>query len=149
MIRAIARAADWARHKVRSRGNPAHAMGRRGEDLAHRYLQRAGMLVVARNWRARPGGFELDIVAWQGETLVFVEVKSRASEEFGAPDRAVGPEKHQRMLRAAREYARRADIEWRLARFDIVNVVFRNPPAITHLEDVLRGNPSTAEQPSE
>lgn len=145
MIRAIYQAADWARHKARSRGNASHAMGRRGEDLAHRYLQRVGMLVVARNWRARPGGFELDIVARQGETLVFVEVKSRASEEFGAPDRAVGPDKRQRMLRAAREYARRADIEWRLARFDIVNVVFSDPPAITHLEDVLGANQTAAE----
>ena len=117
--------------------------------MAHRYLQQAGMLVVARNWRARPGGFELDIIALQDETIVFVEVKSRASEDFGTPDRAVGPDKHQRMLRAAREYARRADIEWRLARFDIVNVVFGNPPAITHLREVLGGNPSAAEQPSE
>lgn len=142
MIQALARAADWARHKARLRGNLQHALGRRGEDLAHRYLQRSGMLVVARNWRPRPGGLELDIVARDGETLVFVEVKSRTSEEFGSPDRAVGPDKHQRMLRAAMEYARRADIEWRLARFDIVSVVLADPPAITHLRDVLSARPT-------
>ena len=59
-------------------------------------------------------------MAWDGPTLVFVEVKSRATEEFGAPDRAVDREKEKRLLRAARSYAHRAGVEMERARFDIV-----------------------------
>lgn len=112
-------------------------MGHRGEDLAHRFLQKAGYSVVARNYRPQPGAVEVDIIARDGETLVFVEVKSRRTEEYGSPDRAVGLEKQRHILRAALDYARRADVDFRALRFDIVNVVFTDPPAVTHLRDVL------------
>jgi len=112
---------------------------RRGEDLAHRYLQQQGYVVVARNFRPRSGVPELDIVAWEGETLVIVEVKSRTSAEYaeyGAPDRAIDGFKRDRLFRGAREYTRRAGIEWTRVRFDIVNVLLSDPPSITHLRDV-------------
>ena len=67
----------------------AHAWGARGEDLAHRFLQKLGYMVVARNWRAEDGSGELDLVAWDGASLVVVEVKTRASTEFGLPEEAV------------------------------------------------------------
>lgn len=137
MNRSLLKAADWIRHRVRLKGNPDHALGKRGEDLAHRFLQQSGYAVVARNYRPQPGGAEIDIIAHDGETLVFVEVKSRSTEEFGSPDRAVGLEKQRHMLRAALEYARRAGTDWHLLRFDIVNVIFSDPPEITHLKDVL------------
>ena len=64
--------------------SPEAALGRKGEDLAHRYLRSAGYTVVARNYR--PGeDSEIDIIARQKETLIFVEVKSRRSAEFGSP----------------------------------------------------------------
>src|SRR5215813_9541541 len=85
--------------------------GTNGEDLAHRYLRRRGCTVVARNHRPRAGGVELDIVAWHGATLVFVEVKTRATDEFGTPDRAVDLEKQGYLVRAARDYCRRAEVE--------------------------------------
>ncbi|MDX2180777.1 MAG: YraN family protein [Bryobacteraceae bacterium] len=130
--------ADWLRHRARLRfGNAAAAMGRRGEDLAHRFLRDHGFMVVARNYRLASGAAEIDLVARDGETLVFVEVKSRATEEFGSPDRAVGLEKQRHMLRAALDYTRRADVEWREVRFDIVSIVFSEPPAIKHMRDVL------------
>ncbi len=113
-------------------------MGRRGEDLAHRYLEGHGLRVVARNYRAPGGTGEIDLVARDGETIVFVEVKSRATEEFGSPDRAVGTEKERHLLRAALDYVHRAEVDWETVRFDIVNVVFANPPAIEHRQDVLR-----------
>ena len=65
------------------------ARGQLGEDLAHRFLRRHGCTVVARNYRPRHGGGEIDLVAWDGGTLAIVEVKTRASDEFGAPERAV------------------------------------------------------------
>lgn len=129
---------DWLRHRGRARHWTAEqASGRRAEDLAHRYLQRAGMKIVARNYRARSGTAELDLVAWDGDTLVFVEVKSRANEAYGAPDRAVGAEKRRHVFRAAIEYARRTGASLESARFDIVNVVFSEPPRITHIADAF------------
>jgi putative endonuclease len=113
------------------------ARGRRGEDLAHRYLQKRGYTVVARNFRTRSGSAELDLVAWDGSQIVFVEVKSRATEEFGAPDRAVDVEKQRKILRAAGEYLHRMDASWDIARFDVVNVVFAAKPIIRHVEDAF------------
>jgi putative endonuclease len=135
----LLRLSDALRHRARLRvWNPERAAGRRGEDLAHRFLRRAGYTVVARNYRTATGSGEVDVVAWDGETLVFVEVKSRRSEEYGAPDRAIDQDKRRRLLRAARDCARRADVPWEKVRFDVVNVVFTNPPSITHFKDAFR-----------
>ncbi len=137
MIEAILKSSDWLRHQLRRRRiHPDHALGRRGEDLAHRFLEQSGYRVVARNYRLADNSAEIDIIARLGEVVVFVEVKSRTSEEFGSPDRQIGPEKLRHMTRAARAYARQADVSWDHVRFDIVTVVFSRPPAITHLEDI-------------
>jgi putative endonuclease len=130
--------ADVLRHHDRKR-HLSHdlAMGRRGEDIAHRYLQRAGIIIVARNYRMASGAGELDLIGWENDTLVFVEVKSRQTEEYGAPDRAVGRQKEFNLLRAAREYARHAEVPWENVRFDVVNIVFTTPPSVTHFRDVF------------
>ncbi len=114
-----------------------HALGRRGEDIAHRYLQRAGLTVVARNFRMASGAGEIDLVGWERDTLVFIEVKARQSDEYGAPDRAIGSEKQSSLIRAAREYARHAEVPWEKVRFDVVNIVFSTPPSITHVRDAF------------
>jgi putative endonuclease len=121
---------------VRRRLQPADH-GRLGEDLAHRYLRRRGLTIVARRYRPRAGGGEIDLVAWQRETLVFVEVKTRASAEYGAPDRAVDREKEGYLRHAGRDYARRAGIDWSRVRFDIVSVVLGNPPFIEWFPDAF------------
>ena len=132
--------ADSLRHHGRKRHmNPDHALGRRGEDIAHRFLQRAGIIVVARNYRTSTGSGELDLVGWDHDTLVFVEVKSRQTNEFGAPDRAISIEKKASILRAARDFARHAEAPWEKVRFDTVSVVFSSPPAVTHHRDAFRG----------
>jgi putative endonuclease len=113
--------------------------GRVGEDLAHRYLRRKGCTVVARNYRARSGAGEIDLVAWDGQTLVFVEVKTRSSEEYGAPEAAVDAEKRIAIERTARQYALRAGVEWGRTRFDIVSVVLLRPVRIQWLRDAFRG----------
>ncbi len=121
--------ADVLRHHGRKRRlSEDHALGRRGEDIAHRFLQRAGIVIVARNFRMASGAGEIDLIGWEDETLVFVEVKSRRTDEYGAPDRAIGDQKQRNLYRAAREYARQADVPWEDVRFDFVNVVFSTPP---------------------
>lgn len=94
--------------------------------------------MVARNYRPRSGVGEIDLVAWHGETLAFVEVKARATIEFGAPESAVDGEKRAKIERAARDYARRAGVEWGKTRFDIVSVVLEEKPRIEWLRDAFR-----------
>lgn len=118
MFSLLYRAADV----LRRRSYPANH-GRIGEDLTHRYLRRKGCTVVARNYRRRSGHGEIDLVVWDRDKLVFVEVKTRETDAFGEPDRAVDAEKQLHLIRAAREYAHRANVEWQHVRFDVVSVV--------------------------
>ncbi|MBB4933546.1 putative endonuclease [Lipingzhangella halophila] len=99
-----------------------NALGRHGEDLAAAYLERrAGMCVLARNWRCAAG--ELDIVARAGGTLVVAEVKTRASLRFGSPFEAVTPRKRQRLRRLARLWARENGVGGARPRVDAVAVL--------------------------
>jgi putative endonuclease len=84
----------------------------------------------------------VDIVAYDGPTLVFVEVKTRETEDFGPPDRAVDRDKRAHILRAAGDYLRRSEVPWNRCRFDIVNVVFGGKITIRHMPDAFRpGSP--------
>jgi len=126
---------DALRHAaLRGRRRGAQALGRRGEDLAHRYLQSKGFRILARNWTG-PHLAEADIVASDQGRTVFVEVKSRAGDGFGSPERAMDDLKVLSQRRAARAWARRAGIEASEIRFDLVTVVFTNPPRIEHFPD--------------
>jgi putative endonuclease len=134
----IWRIADYFRQrKEQSLLSPPQAMGRTGEDLAHRYLRKAGFEILARRYRLSDGSGEVDIVARDETTLVFVEVKTRQTSDYGAPERAVGYEKEQHNVKAARSYALRAGADWNTVRFDIIAIVLTNPPSITHLRDAF------------
>ena len=95
-------------------------LGRRGERAAEKYLRRNGYRIVARNFRA--AGAEIDLVAMDGATLVFVEVKTRQSRTAGAPEEAVDERKQKRMRRAAEMFARRYRADDVEMRFDIAAV---------------------------
>ena len=95
-------------------------LGRRGERAAEKHLRRNGYRIVARNFRA--AGAEIDLVAIDGDILVFVEVKTRRSRAAGAPEEAVDERKQIRMRRAAEVFARRYRAEDSEMRFDIVAV---------------------------
>jgi len=97
-------------------------LGARGETLACWYVRQAGYTVVARNWRARSGAGELDLVAWDGQVLTFVEVKTRTSEATGPPELAVSLDKQTRIIKAAGEYLRQLKGKPVNYRFDIVSV---------------------------
>jgi putative endonuclease len=113
-------------------------VGRRGEDLAHRYLQRHGFTIIARNYRLASGDAEADLIAREGDTLVIVEVKTRASDNFGPPDRAIGPEKQRALTRVAREYARRSRHALAQVRCDVVTIILTSPPRLEHFRDAVR-----------
>jgi putative endonuclease len=127
----IRTALDWLRHLGRARHwDHARTAGRRGEDLAHRFLQRQGFIIVARNYRMASGAGEADLVAWEKDTLAVVEVKSRESDEFGPPERAIGEEKRAHMLRVARDYAAKSGTPPERLRLDVVTVLLTRPPSI-------------------
>ena len=101
--------------------DPRRAAGREAEGTAATHLESLGMTIVGRN--IRTGGGEIDLVARDGETLVFVEVRYRESDAFGTPETSVGVPKRLRVARAARSYL--ADIGpagWKVARFDVVAI---------------------------
>lgn len=133
MLRWLYRMGDRLRHRVRLRTNTAHAWGKRGEDLAHRYLQRQGYTIIGRNYRTRGGTAEVDLIARDGDTVVFVEVKTRATDRFGAPDEAVDRAKREKIVRAAAEFLYRTECDRDRIRFDIVSVLFDDGERIEHI----------------
>ncbi len=132
-LRPLFRLSDSVRQRARrGRMDPDQALGRDGEDIAHRLMQKRGMTVVARNWKTPSGWAEADLIAWDGGRLVFVEVKSRRSREFGAPDREISDEKRRKIAAAAREYCRNSSHAVEDVRFDVVSVVFEPERAVEY-----------------
>jgi putative endonuclease len=104
-------------------------VGADAEAAACAFLEDSGLRIVERNFRARGG--EIDVVARAGELLVFVEVRFREGEEFGAPEETVGLAKRRRIASAARDYLARIPLSsWKEARFDVVAVAGRGPDAV-------------------
>ena len=99
-------------------------LGARGEKAAAKYLRRHGYKVLLRGFRSRSG--EIDIVCRHKEWLVFVEVKTRKSEQFGAPSEAVDAKKQRHITKVALDYLRLLGYPQVRFRFDIVEVVMRN-----------------------
>lgn len=98
--------------------------GHQGEDLACKYLQKQGYKILARNYRIRGG--EIDIVAQEGEYLVFVEVKTRFSHDYGLPAEAMTPWKVKYLLKTARFYLQKVDYGDGPYRLDFIGIDFAN-----------------------
>ena len=110
-------------------------LGRRGEDLAARYLERRGLVILSRNWRCRAG--ELDLVATDRTKLVVVcEVKTRSGVRFGLPAEAVDGRKARRIRRVAQFWLAEHRVRWAGVRFDVLAVVAEpgRPVEVTHYE---------------
>jgi len=119
-------ALDWLAGR-RGRGSelPAHLRtGERGEEAAFFFLRRKGFTVVARRWNDGPLPGDLDLIAWDGDVLCFIEVKSRTSTGVATASSAVDRDKRQVLRRLARQYLRQLpdDHVRRDVRFDIVTV---------------------------
>ena len=123
---------------------PHLALGRRGEALAADFLERSGFRLVAANFKLPVGRnlrgaivlAEIDLVAYEGETLCFVEVKTRASDWFAPPQVNVDLRKRRQVARAARAYRRLFELEDQLYRYDVVTVVL--PPDSTPQIELIR-----------
>lgn len=109
-------------------------LGRRGEDLAARYLERQGLVVLSRNWRCRHG--ELDLVATDADRLVVCEVKTRSGTGFGEPAEAVDRRKAARIRRVTQVWLGAHQVRWCEIRFDVLAVVAEpgRPVTVAHYE---------------
>lgn len=121
---------------------PHFELGRRGEALAIEHLEHAGYRIVAANFSVPIGrntrdvivNAEIDVVAYDGPTLCFVEVKTRASDEFAPPQVNVDLRKRRQIARAARGYRRMFGLVDALYRYDVVTVVLASPAKQTEAE---------------
>lgn len=109
--------------------------GNWGEDAATLYLKQHGYSVVQRNYRTKLG--EIDIIASDGESIVFIEVKSRKSRKFGAPYEAVTTRKQQQILRVAQEYLVKNGGIDQSVRFDVISVESGNEFSVEHIENAF------------
>ena len=113
-------------------------LGQFGEEIARRWLRKRGWKILYRNYRARRGG-EVDIVARDKDTLVFVEVKTRSTLAFGNPADAVNEEKQKLVIRGAWDWMRRLGQSDIFYRFDIVEVVAQDGklPEVNHIPNAF------------
>lgn len=118
---------------------PQHLrLGTRGEKLACQFLKRSGYKILYRNFRGRTGG-EIDIVCRDGDTLVFVEVKTRTREDFGRPFEAIDRDKRKRISRGGLAWLRLLNDPDILFRFDVVEVIIseRAPPRLELIQNAF------------
>ncbi len=110
--------------------------GRQGEDLAATYLANKGYKILRRNWFCPTG--ELDLIAEDGNTLVFVEVRTRRGDRFGSAEESVTPAKQARLIELAQTYLQEAAVPPQPWRIDVVAVQLeRGLPTIRHIENAV------------
>ena len=100
------------------------ATGRRGERAAFFYLRRNGFVLVARGWRSGRARGDLDLVAWEGDTLCIVEVKTRTTRAIATAEASVDALKQKTLMRLARHYVRQLPEQDVTVRFDILSIYF-------------------------
>jgi len=113
---------------------PRQKLGQKGEDLAAAYLEENGIRVLERNYHFMKA--EIDIIAYNGRQIIFVEVKTRTKTYFGNPEEAVTKKKKESMYQAAEAWLYERKMDGAPVRFDIISVVMKpnSPPEITHFE---------------
>jgi putative endonuclease len=116
-----------ARRRGRESALPAHLLiGIEGEDAAYFHLRRKGYVVVARRWSAGNLPGDIDLIAWQGELLCFIEVKARTARDLSPAEIAVDSHKRNTLRRLARQYVRQlpqaSEASFPEVRFDVVSV---------------------------
>ena len=113
-------------------GDSPRELGRRGERLAARYLEKQGYVICERNYRCETG--EMDIVALDGECLAFVEVRTRRSKKFGTPAESITAVKKQKLIDVGQTYQQEHEclpLDWRI---DVVSIRLSRRGEVEHLE---------------
>ena len=105
-------------------GHQNLGLGNRGEELASAFLERNGLKIVERNFRCKSG--EIDIIARDGKTIVFIEVKSRRTLTYGVPQLAVTPFKQRQISKAALTWLSKKRLHDSPARFDVIAILLNN-----------------------
>lgn len=121
--------------KIQPSKKPFHlSLGDRGEIIAGAFLSEKGYKILDKKVRAPFG--ELDLVAQNKDVLVFVEVKTRSSEQFGAPEEAVNAQKQKQMVKLAEWYAQKNTLSKMKMRFDVIAILYNgvNAPQIRHIQ---------------
>lgn len=117
---------------------PLDSLGKRGEREAERYLLRKGMIIIYRSFENQFG--EIDLIAVDEKTIVFVEVKTRTSDLAGRPDEAVDDRKQNQISKTAIAFLRQNQLLDSPARFDVISIEWNDPnsaPSITHFENAF------------
>jgi len=110
-------------------------LGKKGEALAREFLEQKGYRIVEANWHYDKD--EIDLIAWHGNTLVIVEVKTLSTDYFGAPEEAVDRNKESFLIRATEAYLDEKDLDCE-SRFDIVAIVMNEKETrINHIEEAF------------
>jgi putative endonuclease len=115
---------DWMAERSGRQQLPEHLItGIRGEDAAFFHLRRKGYTVVARRWSSGNDPGDIDLIAWQGPMLCFVEVKTRTAHDLSPAEASVDDHKRRMLRRLARQYVRQLPQEaWPSVRFDVLSV---------------------------
>jgi len=118
-------------------GIESYDLGRKGEEIAERYLLRQGYEILERNYRSQQG--EIDIIARDKVFLVFVEVKNYSFRSYGSPVGAVGKNKKQSIIHAAETYIYKNKIEDVYSRFDVIAIYtkYSGSQIIEHFKDAF------------
>lgn len=111
-------------------------IGRKGEGIAERYLKKQGFILLERNYRCPLG--ELDLIALDRKVLVFVEVRTRTSDESGSPLESVDRRKQRRIIKTALYFLSQKRLHDREARFDVIGISLkRGEPVVEHVRNAF------------
>ena len=118
-------------------GMESYKLGKKGEEIAEQYLLQHGYQILEKNFRSQQG--EIDLIARDGEFLVFVEVKSYSFRSYGSPVGAVRASKKQSIIHAARTYLYNNNIKDVYCRFDVITIFrkFNGQQIIEHYKDAF------------
>ena len=113
-----------------------HEIGKIGENIATKYLEKLGYIIIERNFVANQG--EIDIIARNEKELVFIEVKTRTNMQFGRPADAVNETKRKHLISTVRYYLYNKHLENEFVRIDVIEVyIFKNKFKINHIKQII------------
>ena len=113
-----------------------HILGKNGEKAAYQYLEKQGYRILEKNFSCRQG--EIDLIALDNNYIVFFEIKSRTSIEFGLPAESVTDQKIKHILRAASYYLYKHQLENANTRVDVIEIYYKKDGyKINHLKQIL------------